>query len=120
MPDTSFYRLALSGHHLPPHGGPDNLTRGLAEAKPIRQTYPSGGLLEVETSFGGARRIGEDMPLRAIESPREAPSSTFPTSRDPAATVFDKLPLEQATSGSRFLRARRLGPSRTQRSGPRA
>ncbi len=40
MSDTSFRRHALSGHQLPPLCGPDNLTRGLAEAKPIRQTCP--------------------------------------------------------------------------------
>jgi hypothetical protein len=41
MSNTYFRRLALSGHQLPPLCGPDNLTRGLAEAKPIRQTRPS-------------------------------------------------------------------------------
>jgi hypothetical protein len=41
MSNTSFRRLALSGHLLPPLCGPDNLTRCLAEAKPIRQTHPS-------------------------------------------------------------------------------
>ena len=38
MSNTSFRRLALSSHQLPPLCGPDNLKRGLAEAKPIRQT----------------------------------------------------------------------------------
>jgi hypothetical protein len=41
MSNTSFRRLALSGHQLPPLCGPDNLKRGLVEAKPIRQTRPS-------------------------------------------------------------------------------
>ena len=41
MFNTSFRRLALSGHQLPSLCGPDNLTRCLAEAKPIRQTHAS-------------------------------------------------------------------------------
>ena len=41
MSNTSFRRLALSGHQSPPLCGPDNLTRCLAGAKPIRQTRPS-------------------------------------------------------------------------------
>ena len=41
MPDTSFCRLALSGYQLPPLCRSDDLTRGLAEAKPIRLTHPS-------------------------------------------------------------------------------
>jgi len=36
---------------------------------------------------------GGDKPRRAIELPREAPSSTFPILREPAATVFNKVPL---------------------------
>jgi len=40
MSHTSFRRLVLSGHQLPPLCSPDNLTMGLAEAKPIRQTRP--------------------------------------------------------------------------------
>jgi hypothetical protein len=41
MSNTSFRRLVLSGHQLSPLCGPDNLTRCLAEAKPIRQTRAS-------------------------------------------------------------------------------
>ena len=41
MSNTSFRRLALSGNQLPPLCGPDNLTRCLAGAKPIRQPRPS-------------------------------------------------------------------------------
>jgi hypothetical protein len=40
MSTTSFRRLALSGHQLPPLCGPDKLTMALAEAKPIRQHAP--------------------------------------------------------------------------------
>src|SRR5215213_6851726 len=36
---------------------------------------------------------GGDKPRRAIELPREAPSSTFPILREPAATVFNKVPV---------------------------
>src|SRR5215212_2433542 len=41
-----------------------------------------------------------DKPRRAIESPREAPSSTLPTLRELTATVFNKGSLTRATLGN--------------------
>src|SRR5215212_3044952 len=46
-----------------------------------------------------------DKPRRAIESPREAPSSTLPTLRELTATVFNKVSLDRLPS----LRYRWLG-----------
>ena len=66
MSTTSFSRLALPGHQLPPLCGPDNLTRGLAEAKPIRQTRPS------------PLTLAPRMATRALLSPR---STSWPKER---------------------------------------
>ena len=75
MLDTSFCRLALSSHQLPPLCGSANLTRGLPEAKPIRQTRPNPHLYQTDFKINCASHLLIRGPgrARALSLPRCVP-----------------------------------------------
>jgi hypothetical protein len=76
MSDTSFRQLALPGHQLPPLCGPDNLTRSLAKAKPIRQTRPRLDDLHLPPAHKRLPRPGPRLPSpRLARKPSRPPTS---------------------------------------------
>jgi hypothetical protein len=99
MSNTSFRRLALSGHQLPPLCGPDNLKRGLVEAKPIRQTRPSLSLkLTICPRNSRSLDLGS---LLYLPEPRRSPQLAAPPPARPPPLGVSSPPRSRDRSSGR-------------------